>query len=103
MFAIEICEQCDKQVLTFDNVLGIPLFLVIWYLMNTDPGEEIMEHHDCSKPVIFDKEKLQKMNVQLFLMNYIYVFYPESKIPLKEINSFNTKKHIDHRQCCTVS
>lgn len=104
MFSIESCEQCGHQVLTFNNVLGVPLFLVIWYLMNTDPGEEIMEQHDCSKTVTFDKQKLQKMNVQLFLMNYLYMYYSENHIPLKEINSLNTKKlEANHRECCTVS
>lgn len=104
MFSIESCEQCGQQVLTFDNVFGVPLFLVIWYLMNTDPGDEIIEQHECSKTVTFDKEKLHKMNVQLFLMNYLYIYYSENQIPLKEINSFITKKHsTNHRECCTVS
>ena len=104
MFGIDTCEQCGRQILTFDNVLGVPLFLVIWYLMNTNPGEEVMEQHNCSKPVTFDKEKLHKMNVQMFLVNYLYVYYSENQIPLKEIDSYNTKEHrTNHRECCMVS
>lgn len=102
MFSVEKCNICENERLIFDNVLQVPLFLIIWYLMNCEPGEDITEPHDCTKSQTFDKEKLHKMNVQLFLVNYLYIYYSDKKIPLKEITSFKTKG-TNRQECCTVS
>lgn len=93
MFHFEKCTKCNVDVLTFNNVLNLPFFMIIWYLMNCDT-DEFMDTHDCGRIREYDKEKVVKMNAQLFLLSYVHV------LSLKENTGFLEKEKAQEE--CTV-
>lgn len=65
----------ENDAVAFDNVCNIPLFLIVWYLMHHELTDVVFTQSPTPEVL----ETMHKMNVQLFLLNYVYFLLKEDR------------------------